>query len=71
MLGAHEFEVPPALADVERAVSRSLAESRAIGRDYLATSRKLNRTLLRNRRLRAELRAEHAAPAWPGETPPG
>jgi hypothetical protein len=59
-----------AAAELEWTVRRVIAESRDIAREYQAASLALRRTILRNRWLRGELRAEHAgltAPPGPAQ----
>jgi hypothetical protein len=60
MLGTHEREASPALAEIDQAVGALLSESRDIARQHRAISRKLNSTMRRSRRLRKESEAQRA-----------
>jgi hypothetical protein len=61
MFDGPEFNAPAALADLKRAASGSLAQTRDIIRQYEAASRDIQRTMRRSRRLREESAALRAA----------
>ena len=66
----HQAATAADVVELGQAVRRLIAESREIVADYRAASLAYRRAILRNRRLREELRAEHARLRLPGPSNP-